>query len=151
MINVYLELGFGLILCLCSLVLFEPWFILQLCRCLLYKCYIYLWMFMFAWDLGCYFKCLYLYICYNNKLSIYYLFMYIFLKPCFNCLKLCHHSYYKFASLYIFVPDVIRSLYLCVWFLLYLILILLIQKPKKLFLYVEVPEHCWPRCLGSKI
>ena len=68
--------------------------------------------------------------------------IYIFIKPCFNCLKLCHHSYYKFASLYICVPDVIRSLYLYVWFLLYLILILLIQKPKKLSLYVEVPKHC---------
>ena len=68
--------------------------------------------------------------------------LYIFIKPCFNCLKLCHHSYYKFSSLYIFVPDVIRSWYPCVWFLLYLILMFLIKKPKKFSLYVEVLEHC---------
>ena len=140
MINVYLELGFGIILCLCSLVLFEPWFYCSYvdvfyidaiftCQCLcLYE----------TWDVISN-VCTFIYVTIINCLFITCL--YIFLKPCFNCLKLCHHSYYKFASLYILVHDVIKSLYLCVWFLLYMILILLIQKPKKLFLYVEVPEH----------
>ena len=104
MINVYLELGFGPILCLCSLVLFELWFILQLCRCLLYRSCIHLWMFMFAWDLGCYFKCMYFYIRYNNKLFVYYLFIYI-LKTLFQLLK----------TVSSFVLQICFLIHICTW------------------------------------
>ena len=150
MINVYLEPGFGLILCLCSLVLFEPWFILHLCRCLLYRCYIYLWMFMFAWDLGCYSKFIYFYIFYNNKLFVYYLFINIH-KTLFQLLK----------TVSSFILQICFLIHICTWcyqIIVSLCMVLAISdsyivnpKTQKVIFVCWGTWTLWPCSLGSRL
>ena len=59
---------------------------------------------VFAWYLGCYSKCLYFYIFYNNKLFIYYLFIYI-PKTLFQLLK----------TMPSFVLQICFLIHICTW------------------------------------
>ena len=145
-----MELGLWSKMVLYSSVQFELFMLWMLCRCFL--CFIscmnvnYKYLLLFE---NCFQKPTFLYICYIYELLVYYLQLYM----CYAYLLYFLYFSFKPARFlsFTFVLMKFSDTVFCLVIPILLICIVIQIKPIKHSLLLEVPEHYWPRSLGSRL
>ena len=128
----------------------NPCLLFHLCRCFLCWCSCFQVNIYAYWCLKCYFGHHYFYIWCIDKLSILSLYSYALETYLlyFNCTVI--HSYRIIVFTLVF-SDVFRYCISAFYPYLFWFYIVIQTKPKNSLLFVEVPEHCWDRSLGSRL